>query len=832
MTIASAVINGNVASADSSLIYNPVTGANNPIFSLPDYAGTRIRVVKKTALYNWISPLAVGNQWSTGGFAARAAGDYYDLYSGPTGAVPPGVTNPGDPIDAGLNNANGPVMVYTAVLNDNACIKNANNSDVPQIAVNRCTSLFYEPAHLRGRAMATFSNLPLPAGGAIQGSVTYLEGAISSTISRGWIYVQGVLEIYSAPPVPGGGGTFGTFPFYPTLQNILGLNPATALGYPSTTGVDPFKNAARVSQQGYRGGGSAPNLFIGDSRPHTVIFREGHLYDARVVDMSNSPSNLFVLNVNPLSTTTAYDIVQKINAGYTPSTVYEQHWQNTAAYAPMFDVPANVLIFGQGSPLFAFNYLEKLFVATTYPPLAGLPDTAFSGYDVGGDPRSRETYGRSGVLPQQLPAQANCYNYQQNPGAPANGVLNNPFAWASLFDIRCGQDATDSNPQIRDPRSGVVAGTYAYTVRGGSSLDPSDGSLWNFGAYAQKRDTSISALAHWGTFAANYKLAFPTVDQYNNQYNLYVDTVGLPEAPYIQMATNLGFVPILPPGSTIPNFVVMPFNNTTCPSSIYNGTNAPVPVLPAGTAQPGCAPTAGNFGPNDLVTRQEMAYWIIKAQMDEPAILAYLAATGGNFATFADVPTTHPFYRYIEVMARRGYTSGCSAGTARRYCPDYISTRKDMAVFMIRAKMNNVFPSLLSGCAFTYSSVPVVSPGGVSFFPTPAVTNCAAGDTPTVFIPALPYFTDNPAPPSPVGNDEYPFLQLMREFRITSGISLGTAFDGRNGCYGRGNPGLPIANDPNNGPITCTVGGFTAAPGSGNLLRKQVATFVMRGFFF
>ena len=140
VTIASAVINGNVASADSSLIFNPVTGANNPIFSVPDYAGTRIRVLKKTAIYNWKAPLVIGSQFASG-FANRSAGDYYDLYSGPTAGTA------GDPIDPGTNFANGPLMVYTAVLNDNACVTNANNNDIlqPAFQLNRCTSLFYEP---------------------------------------------------------------------------------------------------------------------------------------------------------------------------------------------------------------------------------------------------------------------------------------------------------------------------------------------------------------------------------------------------------------------------------------------------------------------------------------------------------------------------------------------------------------------------------------------------------------------------------------------------------------------------------------------------------------
>jgi len=95
-----------------------------------------------------------------------------------------------------------------------------------------------------------------------------------------------------------------------------------------------------------------------------------------------------------------------------------------------------------------------------------------------------------------------------------------------------------------------------------------------------------------------------------------------------------------------------------------------------------------------------------------------------------------------------------------------------------------------------------------------ATNNCAGGDTPTNFIPALGYFTDNLTPVAGTINDEYLFLQLLRTLRVTNGTSLGPNSDGRNGTYGRGNPNFPLPTDPN------------------GLLRKQVAVFIMRGFFF
>jgi hypothetical protein len=48
-------------------------------------------------------------------------------------------------------------------------------------------------------------------------------------------------------------------------------------------------------------------------------------------------------------------------------------------------------------------------------------------------------------------------------------------------------------------------------------------------------------------------------------------------------------------------------------------------------------------------------------------------------ATFADVPTGHPFFRFIEALARSGITSGCGNGN---FCPDAPLTRGQMAVFL------------------------------------------------------------------------------------------------------------------------------------------------------
>ncbi len=51
-------------------------------------------------------------------------------------------------------------------------------------------------------------------------------------------------------------------------------------------------------------------------------------------------------------------------------------------------------------------------------------------------------------------------------------------------------------------------------------------------------------------------------------------------------------------------------------------------------------------------------------------------------ASFNDVPTSHPFFQYVEALAASGVTGGCGNGN---YCPDQSLTRGQMAVFLAKA---------------------------------------------------------------------------------------------------------------------------------------------------
>jgi hypothetical protein len=216
------------------------------------------------------------------------------------------------------------------------------------------------------------------------------------------------------------------------------------------------------------------------------------------------------------------------------------------------------------------------------------------------------------------------------------------------------------------------------------------------------------------------------------------------------------------------------------------------------------------------VTRAEMAMWVIRSQMDDAMVINFLNATGGlpninglGATSFADNPSipqvagcpiaTNPpqgggtqfcsqqtIANYIEAMYRRGYTKGCSTTNdgRRNYCPADFVTRGQMSIFLIRAKMANVYPTSLSG-------VPVTTGPGPS--------GSGIGDAFGFFTPAQAYFTD--CTPTGCGtsagagaNGPYLFVQKMRELRITNGTT-----------------------------------GSTFSPDA-ILTREQIATFVVRAF--
>jgi S-layer homology domain len=87
----------------------------------------------------------------------------------------------------------------------------------------------------------------------------------------------------------------------------------------------------------------------------------------------------------------------------------------------------------------------------------------------------------------------------------------------------------------------------------------------------------------------------------------------------------------------------------------------------------GCG--GGKYCPNASVTRAQMAVLLLKSELGSTYVPP--AATG---TVFADVPAGAFAAAWIEDLAARGITSGCGGG---HYCPASVSTRAQMAVFLV-----------------------------------------------------------------------------------------------------------------------------------------------------
>jgi uncharacterized protein (DUF1800 family) len=95
----------------------------------------------------------------------------------------------------------------------------------------------------------------------------------------------------------------------------------------------------------------------------------------------------------------------------------------------------------------------------------------------------------------------------------------------------------------------------------------------------------------------------------------------------------------------------------------------------------GCG--SGNYCPNNLVTRGEMAVFLLRSK--HGASYSPPTATGTKFT---DVTTGTPFAPWIEQLAAEGITTGCGGG---KYCPTQNVTRDAMAVFLLRTEHGSSF---------------------------------------------------------------------------------------------------------------------------------------------
>jgi hypothetical protein len=122
----------------------------------------------------------------------------------------------------------------------------------------------------------------------------------------------------------------------------------------------------------------------------------------------------------------------------------------------------------------------------------------------------------------------------------------------------------------------------------------------------------------------------------------------------------------------VPPPCVGTFPDVPCPSTFANWIEA----LAAEGITTGCG--GGNFCPDNLVTRRQMAVFLLKSE--HGSSYTPPACTG----VFDDVPCPGaPAVDFIEQLAAEQITGGCSISPPL-YCPDGSSTRGQMAVFIVK----------------------------------------------------------------------------------------------------------------------------------------------------
>lgn len=108
------------------------------------------------------------------------------------------------------------------------------------------------------------------------------------------------------------------------------------------------------------------------------------------------------------------------------------------------------------------------------------------------------------------------------------------------------------------------------------------------------------------------------------------------------------------------------------------------------TGTPGCTRVSSGLG--SVVVDNQASSYVMQVSLNTVGSSVSLRAVrifyklqvsaGPAVATFADVPTTSPQFRFVEALVSAGITAGCGGGN---YCPGDPVTRGQMAVFLAAA---------------------------------------------------------------------------------------------------------------------------------------------------
>ena len=135
------------------------------------------------------------------------------------------------------------------------------------------------------------------------------------------------------------------------------------------------------------------------------------------------------------------------------------------------------------------------------------------------------------------------------------------------------------------------------------------------------------------------------------------------------------FIWILPPHISAQSGTAAGYGDVDPGNSHYEA----ITTLAGGAVFEGTECESNQFCPDDGITRRHFAVWLVRALEDaEPVV------TQEDMSRFEDVDADEPEAPYIVRMAELGVTKGCSANPPL-YCPDQFVSRAQMASFLVRA---------------------------------------------------------------------------------------------------------------------------------------------------
>jgi parallel beta-helix repeat protein len=246
-------------------------------------------------------------------------------------------------------------------------------------------------------------------------------------------------------------------------------------------------------------------------------------------------------------------------------------------------------------------------------------------------------------------------------------------------------DALTDDYHLRYPSPCIDAGDPAS----GYSQEPApNGSRVNLGAYGNTPEAQLSGpfsdvpRTHWAyseiqaCFVAGIVTGYPD-GTYRPTRSVSRDQM----AAYISRAL-VGSDANVPPGPSEPSFSDVP--NTgygpdgTDPYWAYKY----IEFVHANSIALGYSD--GTYRPTDTVNRGQMAAYIARSIVTPHGDAGLAGYTPPTTPTFIDVPSSHPYYKYIEYVAQDSVnvTRGYSDGT---YHPEYVCNRAMMAVYIQRA---------------------------------------------------------------------------------------------------------------------------------------------------